>query len=235
VEGVGQLSVGSGPANQLAQGERCFDGFVSARDLEQGTIVSLGGPVLFVNSLLGEDDNAVLAAALLAPTGAEDVAFVSGSIGTGERSLPDLLGPRAAQANAQLGVAFLLYALWRARRLGRAVVEPQPVTIAGSELVAAVGRVLGARKRPDEVAATVRADLLRALERRLGVRSGGSPHVVAEAVASRTGMDPRRVADAIADRPVHDEPTLLAVLDDLDRIRAAVLAPQPVATAPGGS
>ena len=236
VAGVGRLSLGSGPGSHPTAGDDCFAGFVAAVDRGEGTIVSLDQPTVFVNALLGEDDNAVLAAALLAPTGDEAVVFVAGTIGSGQESLWDLLGPRAAQAIVQLAIAFVLYALWRARRLGRAVVEPQPVTIAGSELVAAVGRLLDSRRRPDEIAATIRADLLRSLELRLGVPAGGPVETVAEAVAARTGLDVAEVAGALARRSVLDERDLLEVVDDLDRIRALTLSPRPHATAvPGGT
>lgn len=213
--------------SQVRRGDRCFAQLVTTTERGDGTVVSIDRTEPFTNFLLGEADNAVLVAALLAPSGDEEVGFVVGSAGGGDEALVDVLGPRVAQGIVQLAVAFVLYALWRARRLGRAVVEPQPVQIAGSELVAAVGRLHQGRGRPAEVAEVVRADLLRDLERRLGVPAGGPIEPVAQAVAARAGMHPDQAARALRNRPVHDEADLLPVLDDLDRIRAAVLAPQP--------
>lgn len=224
LDGVDTIGVGLDGSARVDRGASCFERIVTAESVGDGTVVSIDRPELFTNQLLDEADNAVLVAALLAPTGGEQVAFVVGSAGGGDESLGDLLGPRAAQAIAQLGVAFVVYALWRARRLGRAVVEPQPVVIAGSELVAAVGRLQEGRRRPGEVADVVRADLLRELERRLGVPAGGPLEPVAEAVAGRSDLAPDRILGALRDQPVTTDDDLLAVLADLDRIRTAVLA-----------
>jgi len=224
---VGTLAFDTGGRGEVERGEDCFQRLVTTTAVGDGAVVSIDRTEPFTNGFIGEADNAVLVASLLAPTGDEDVAFVVGAAGGGDEALVDLLGPRVAQGIVQLAVAFAAYALWRARRLGRAVVEPQPVAIAGSELVAAVGRLHQGRRRPSEVADIVRADLLRELERRLGVPGGAPVEHVARAVAGRAGMDPDDLARALRPRDVRDEGELLAVLDDLDRIRAAVLAPQP--------
>lgn len=234
LDGVGVLDLGPG-SGTVDHGDDCFERTVLADDVGLGSVVSVRDRQIFVNELLGEGDNAVLAAALLAPTGGERVAFVVGSAGSGEQALPDLLGPRVAQAIAELAIAAVLYALWRARRLGRAVVEPQPVSIAGSELVAAVGRLQEGRRRPDEVADTVRTEVLRAIERRLGVGAGGDVARLAEGVAARCGMPPERVLGALERRPVLSDADLLDVLADLDTIRAAVLAPLSASTPPPSS
>ena len=68
--------------------------------------------------------------------------------GGGERTLVDLVSAGVTRALAQLALAFAVYALWRARRLGRPVAEPQPVAVAGSELVAAVGNLLDRTRSP---------------------------------------------------------------------------------------
>jgi hypothetical protein len=233
LDSVGVLDLGPG-SGTVERGDACFERVVQRGDAGLGTVVSIRDRQLLTNQLLGEADNAVLAAALLAPTGRERVAFVVGSAGSGDQALGDLLGPRVAQAIAQLAVAALLYALWRARRLGRAVVEPQPVAIAGSELVAAVGRLQEGRRRPDEVADAVRSDVRRAIERRLGIAAGGDVAPVAEAVAARCGMTPEQVLGALERRVVTTDDDLLAVLADLDRIRAGVLAPL-ASKQPGGT
>jgi hypothetical protein len=224
VDGVAVLDLGPG-SGERERGADCFGRGVTTTELGLGTLVSVADRQIFTNALLGEADNAVLAAALLVPTGTERVAFVAGSAGSGEASLGDLLGRRVAQAIAELAVAFLLYALWRARRLGRAVVEPQPVAIAGSELVAAVGRLQEGRHRPDEVVETVRSDLLRTIERRLGIAAGTELPRLAEALAARCGMPTEQVLAALQRRSVASDADLLDILADLDRIRAGVVSP----------
>ena len=62
-------------------------------------------------------------------------------------------------ALAQLLIAFVVFALWRGRRLGRPVAEVQPVEIAGSELVVAVGNLLQKAGRPEIAAERLRSDL----------------------------------------------------------------------------
>lgn len=223
-------------SDRRGRGEDCFGGAVRATAVGAGTVVVVAGPDLFTNRRLGDHDNAVLAAALLAPTGGEAVAFLRRPVG-GDTALLDLLGPRVVQALAQLAVAFALYVLWRGRRLGRPVVEPQPVLVAGSELVTAVGRILDARRQPAEAAARVRAATRRALEQRLGVRRGGPVEVLADAVAARTGADARTVADTLAHRPVATDGDLVAVLAALDALRDRTLGPAAPAADrhPGGT
>lgn len=215
--------IGAGFEVTRDDGPGCFDGLVDTTTAGAGTVVAVGDPAMLTNEHLGDLDNAVLAAALLAPTGTERVAFLQGPAGAGEQALFDLLGPRVAQALGQLAVAFGVYVLWRARRLGRPVVEPQLVAVAGSELVTAVGRMLGGRKQPAEAAARVRTDLRRALERRLGLPTGSPPARIADAVAARTGLDPTTVAGALGDGPVTTDADLVEVVTDLDRIRDLTL------------
>ena len=234
LDGVGTIGAEDG-GGHLSRGDDCFDGFVTASPMGAGTIVSIGDPAVFTNRFLDDDDNAVLAAALLAPTGAERVAFIQGPAGSGDEALLDLLGPRVAQALGQLAVAFGIYVLWRGRRLGRPVAEPQPVAVAGSELVTAVGRLLGGRRQPVEAAARVRLDVRRALERRLGLPADAPIERVVDAVAARTGLDAAGVVGALATRPVLTDADLVDVVADLDRIRDLALGPPvPAGTHPSG-
>jgi hypothetical protein len=223
IDAVEALQFAPADQGRVRRDPDCFRGTVRSRPLGDGFVVVVGGPTPFVNELLDEDDNAVLAASLLVPTGDEEVVFLHGALGTGDRQLVDMIGPRVAQAIAQAGIALLVYVLWRARRLGRAVVEPQPVRVAGSELTAAVGRLLGARRRPGDAAATIRLALVRDLERRTGVAPGGVADPLVAAVASRTGLDPAWVMGALVTRPVSSDADLVAVAADLDRIRALAL------------
>jgi hypothetical protein len=223
VDAVEVLQFAPADQGEVRRDPDCFRGTVRSRPQGDGFVVVVGGSTPFVNELLDEDDNAVLAASLLVPTGDEEVVFLHGALGAGDRRLVDLLGPRVAQAIVQAGIALLVYVLWRGRRLGRAVVEPQPVRVAGSELVAAVGRLLGARRRPGDAAATIRLALVRDLGRRTGVAPGGSAEPLVAAVASRTGLDPAWVMAALVTRPVSSDADLVAVTADLDRIRALAL------------
>jgi hypothetical protein len=154
--------------------------FVAAR-VGDGNVVAVGGAGAFVNRHLDDADNAALAAAVLVPRRGASIAFLRPPPpgATGRKSLTELLSPRVKSALWQLGIAFAVLALWRARRLGRPVVEDQPVQLDASELVVAVGRLLqrsGSRARAAELMVDdLRRDLtarsgvdLNAVERELG-------------------------------------------------------------------
>ena len=203
--------------------DTCSDtGFVASAHGD-GWIIAVDDPTPFTNALLDEGDNAVLAAAVLAPTGTERVAFVDGSLGPGRDSLYDLLPTDVRQALIQLGIAFVILVLFAGRRLGQPVLEQQPVAVEGAELVTAVGRLLDGRRRPDEAAAVMRAATRRSLASRLGLSADAPPEVLAAAVHTQTGIDPARVAAALATRPVASDADLVAVATELDHIRRTTL------------
>jgi hypothetical protein len=222
-------------------GSVCFadeDGaFLAVTPLGDGQIVSLASGLPFTNKFLGRDDNAVLAADLFAPhagyrlavldrsafgpgeggPGADAIAAVARVTSTGVRLL--LL---------ELVVAVVVYGISRGRRLGRPVREPQPVQIAGSELVSAVGNLLQQAREPSNAGAVLRADARRQLSSRLGVPLDAPPTVVAELIADRTGRSRADVFAVLADRPVASERDLVALAQEIDAIRQEVLHGQPV-------
>lgn len=224
------LRFAPGPAAEVPQLPGCFGGSVRARPTGAGDLVVIDTPRYFTNDLLDEGDNAVLAAALLAPSGTERVAFITAEAGTGEEGLVDLVGSNVLQALAQLGVAAVVYVLWRGRRLGRPVAERQPVRHAGSELVSAVGRLLSGRRRPGETAAALRADARRHLVERLGLDPRTPIEQLVGAVVARTGLDPGLVAGALELRPVTTDDELVEIADAIDRILSLVLLPGGVST-----
>jgi Domain of unknown function (DUF4350) len=201
----------------------CADAGLVARPRGDGWVVSVDGPGPFTNALLDEGDNSVLAVAAVAPTGAERVAFVDGGVGSGGDDLVDLVPTSTRQAIVQLGIAFVLLVLWAGRRLGRPVLEPQPVAVEGAELVAATGRLLDGRRRPAEAAVAVRAATRRTLERRLGLPANAPVRVVAAAVHAQSGLAPDRVEAAIATQPVTTDTDLVALTAELDHIRRTTL------------
>jgi hypothetical protein len=200
----------------------------------QGTVVRLGGPTILTNGQIAQDQNAGLAAAVLAPTPGTRVQVIwpglggaqpgdGGPGGSGLRgSLSDLLPSGVRAALWQLAAAFGVLALWRGRRLGRPVAEPQPVELPASELVVSVGNLLQRAGRRDQAAATLAADLRRFLAERLGLPASSDAGVVADAVAARTGIDRDRVLDALDTRPTTDERDLVRRAQAIDAIRREV-------------
>jgi hypothetical protein len=199
--------------------------YVTVRAMAKGRIVSLGGANPLTNRLIDEADNSVLAISLLLPRGATTVSVLDPNPpGQGDRALVDLIPSRVTQAILQLLVAFVLYALWRGRRLGRPVTDPQPVPIAGSRLVDAVGKLHQRTGSTDRAATTLRGDLVRQLTLHYGLPAGAPSEAVAEVVAQRTGLDRDRVARTLSARTViADEEALVMIARELDSIRQEVL------------
>ncbi|MBW3614062.1 MAG: DUF4350 domain-containing protein [Actinobacteria bacterium] len=225
---VGSIEVPGAVPLRVAGGTTgCFpvaDGaYLVARDVGRGVVVSLGGGGPFVNRQLDEGDNAVLAVSLMAARADERVVVLEPSApGSGRESLSDLVSRRVKDALWQLLVAFGLFALWRARRLGSPVLEPQPVQLAGSELVGAVGNLLQQARRRDQAAAMLRAQLRRSLSELLGLPIDAPPRVMGDAAAQRAAVPAMQVADALAPTPVPDDASLVRLAQLVESLRKEV-------------
>ena len=205
----------------------CFpvgDGFyLTARSEGSGTIVALGGGGPLTNERLDEEDNAVLAAAVLGGRpGGRVTVLETGLPGSGSDSLTDLLPGAVRKGLWQLAAAFVFLVAWRARRLGRPVDEPQPVPIPGSELVLATGHLLQAAGRRDEAADMMRLQLRRELAIRYGVPADAPPDQ-AIAVLTARGVSADRAASAIAPRAMRDDEQLVALAAAIDSLRNEVI------------
>ena len=198
--------------------------YLVARTEGSGTVVALGGAGPFVNRQLDEEDNAVLAVNLLAPGGEGSVVVVvePSVAGGGQQGLTDLVSNRVKDGLWQLLVAFGIFALWRARRLGRPVLEPQPVQIAGSELVVAVGHLLQQGRRSEAAAAMLRSELRRSFSERLGVPLDAPAATFAAAAAARTGAAAARVEAALSPEPPADDAALVELARTVESLRNEV-------------
>ena len=219
---VERLDLAAGIAYEVSgEARSCFGDGESAFVVEQargaGTVVAVGGPDPFTNDGLGRADAAVLVADLLAPQPeGTRVAFLERGApaiaGDGEETLTDLVPEPVTLALVQLGLAFAVYVWFRARRAGRPVAEPLPTTLAGSELVDAVGRLLQQERDPERSAGLLRDDLRRRLARRFGLSPGADLDDLV-AAAERAGADPDRLRAVLAGpaghrrrRPDHPRP-----------------------------
>jgi len=187
----------------------------------RGTIVALGGATQWTNDLLDHASNAGLATMLLAPE-AGRVVVLEGDGAGGEKGLFDLVPNRVWFAIGQVGMAFVVLALWRARRLGRVVVEPQPVEIAGSELVVASGRILDRIAQPQRAADVMRRELVHDLANHFGAVAGTDMQTL-DAAVSAAGRVPPGTVLAVLGEPVSDERALVALAGRIDAIRKEVL------------
>ena len=183
-----------------------------------GTVAAVGGGAVLANAYLDEADNAVLAVSLMGHTGRVAVLERS-EAGTGNDDLFDLIGPGVKRGFWQLVLAFALVALWRARRLGQPVLEPQPAEIEGSELVTAMGRLLETAGKREQAAAMLRLHLRRTLAERAGVPMD-APATAAVDAAAALGLDRSRVEQVLASRSVPSDDDLLRVATDIAALRS---------------
>lgn len=229
---VDRLDLAAGIAYEVSgEARSCFGDGESAFVVEQahgaGTVVAVGGPDPFTNDGLGRADAAVLVADLLAPQPeGTRVAFLERGApaiaGDGEETLADLVPEPVTLALVQLGLAFAFYVWFRARRAGRPVAEPRPTTLAGSELVDAVGRLLQQERDPERSAGLLRDDLRRRLARRFGLSPGADLDDLV-AAAERAGADPDRLRAVLAGPPVSDGDALTTLARDIDTTRREIL------------
>jgi hypothetical protein len=222
------FKVPGGPGGTGGGGARaCFprnDGaWLLVQPVGEGTVVRLGGASVLVNQELGEADNAILLASLLVPVEGTTVQVLQPPLpGGGAAGLGDLIAPRVRLALWQLVVAFVLLALWRARRLGRPVAEPQPVQLPGAELVVAVGNLLQRAKGRGQAAGLLTDDLRRSLAERLGLPASAPADQVADAVAARTAIPRERVLRTLTQTTPRDEAELVALSQAIDTVRREV-------------
>ncbi|MFA9445166.1 DUF4350 domain-containing protein [Egicoccus sp. AB-alg6-2] len=214
-------------------GEACFvlDGtdrsraWLVAQRQGGGTVVALGSATPFTNRLLDDEDHAVLAAALLAPSPGSAVQIVPrGPVGEGERSLLDLVADNVWHGLAVLLAAVVVAASARGRRLGRPVPEPLPPVLPSDELTTSLAHLLQSSGRRDAAARRLREDARQAVARAVGVPPHGPPGRLLELAIHRLGLDPRTATDALGDGAVSDDRQLLAVHEAVRRTRARARA-----------
>jgi hypothetical protein len=214
----------------------CFgngsDAFVVVTPVGDGRIVSLGAGTVFMNGAIDQADNAALATSLFAPSPGTRLAIIEpGAFGDGtpvdelgtEGSIDRLFGTGLRLLVLEAAVAVAVLALAQGRRLGKPVAEPQPVQIAGSELVRAMGDLLRQAGSPTDAAAVLRADLRREICRRVGLSPSTSVEIIAATVDARTGIGRERVLAVIADHPVARERDLVELARSIDSIREEIL------------
>lgn len=194
----------------------CFgdasEGQVVIGPMGKGVIVAIGGPEPFTNEHIGDEDNAVLAAALLAPRQGMKVAFIGAArVGEGGRTISELLGERMHRAFLQVALGFVVHVLWRARRLGAPLSEPQAVELPASELVRSMGRLLRRGQTRAQVGRLLNDDIRRRLAHRLNLDPGLSAQELAVIAASRTGLAVERFRAVLIPTPLDTDRDLVAL------------------------
>jgi hypothetical protein len=186
-----------------------------------GRTVVLGDGGLLSNAHLAAQGNAALGLGLL--DGSPRLAWVPpGALGgalaaSDRRGLVSLLPDGLVWGLLQLLVALIVFALWRARRLGRPVVEPLPVVVRAAETVEGNARLLHAAKARDTAAAALRAATIRRLAASLRLGRDPSPAALVAVVAEHSGQ----AADGVHEMLYGAEP-----VDDAGLVRLATALPE---------
>jgi hypothetical protein len=196
------------------------------------TLVRGGGVVLaatgafMTNRRLDEDGNAALAMNLagadadlrwlVAP--AEQAAAAS----TGDDSLSDLMPPQVPWAVATLGLAVLLAALWRGRRLGPVVVEPVPVVVRAAETVEGRGRLYRAHRAREQAAHNLRAAAVARIATLVGGAGATTSQRILDAVSARIGQDAGEVQRLLYGPAPEDDRALVRLAEDIDALERRV-------------
>lgn len=208
-------------------------------------VTVLGDPTPLTNQHLAEEGNAALTMGLL---GQHDrlvwvvPPLLPPTAGRGQASIGDLVGDPVRFGLVQLAVAVVLLAGWRARQLGRPVVEPLPVVVRASETTQGRGRLYrraGARQAAAQALRTATVHHL-AVALGLPLPAAADPGTVAVAAAAVAGRPTAEVATllgagqhSLLDHPGHpghpiplgepaDDAALIALADALDRLEQEV-------------
>ncbi|MEV4712511.1 DUF4350 domain-containing protein [Micromonospora sp. NPDC049374] len=134
----------------------------------------------------------------------------------------------------QLGLAALLIAIGRARRLGPPTPEPLPVSVPAAETVLGRGRLYQRAGARESTARVLRTATLARLARRVHLPAAAPPATVAATVAAGTGDRPDAIHELLYGDAPRTDRDLLELAGDLDRVtRAGGSRPaQPVADPP---
>ena len=133
--------------------------------------------------------------------------------------------PWTAPAAALLGVAVVLLALVRGRRLGRLVREPLPVVVRAIETTESRGRLYRRAGDRDRAAAVLRQASAARLARRLAVPPGSGPAGIARAVSVATGLPASEVGDILSGPPPPDDTSLIQLAQQLTDLEERVRRP----------
>ncbi|WP_367125247.1 DUF4350 domain-containing protein [Streptomyces phytohabitans] len=150
----------------------------------------------------------------------------SAPTGNGERGFFELIPDGWSWGALQLGVAALLTAVWRARRLGPLVPERLPVEVRASETTEGRARLYRQANARDRAAGNLRAAARTRLASLVGLPTAQahSPEALTSALAERAeseGMpDATRTHDVLFGPAPTDDASLVRLVDELDLIEA---------------
>jgi hypothetical protein len=195
------------------------------------SVTLLGDASALTNKRLAEEGDAALALGLLGanprlvwylPT-ASDVASET------SRGLFSLVPAGIRFGIAQLAVAVVLLALWRARRLGPVVAEPLPVVVRASESVEGRARLYRRGRARAGSAAHLRAATARRCAARLGLPTSAADPArtgaLLDALVRATGRPAGELQALLLGPAPEDDTGLVRLADALDALEREVRRP----------
>jgi Domain of unknown function (DUF4350) len=209
---------GSGAASPLVQ----------LSDSGGPTVTVLGSGSALTNERLGQDGNAALAMNLLGDSSRlvwylPTLGELLTSIGQQERkSLWQLIPSGWKWAMVQALLAGVLFALWRARRLGPVVTEPLPVVVRAAEATEGRARLYRKIKATDRAADALRAASRDRLAPMVGLTATSDPRALTGAIADRTGRPAQQVGALLYGAAPATDAALVKLADDLDSLTREV-------------
>ena len=185
-----------------------------------GRITVLGSAGFLTNDRLDQQGNAALAIGLLSDH--PQLTWYTARRAAGGATLSSLLPKAIPWAVLQIGIALLVIAFWRGRRLGPVVTEPLPVVVRAAETVLGRARLYAAARARDTAAAALREGSRTRLAALVHLESHASPDALVAAVAARTGEPPAAVAALLFATEGADgygaDAALVRLADELDRL-----------------
>jgi len=189
-------------------------------------ITILGTGVPLQNQDLARLGDAALALNLL--RGSRQIAWLvpqpAAVAAAGSGSFWGLVPLGAYLVAAELGVAVLLAALWRARRLGPLVTEPLPVVVRAAETTEGHARLYQASRSRGQAADALRAAVATRLARALGLPADVGHDILTADIARRTGRAPEQVQQLLYGPAPATDAGLVRLADELDTAEREVRA-----------
>jgi hypothetical protein len=192
----------------------------------QVTVLSSGAPLQ--NQHLAALGNAALALNLLSDRGR--VAWLVPTVpnltasASEPTSLWSLIPSGTYLVAAELGIALLLAAAWRARRLGPLVAEQLPVVVRAAETTEGHARLYQATRAREQAAQSLRGAVIGRLIPALGLPSETSADAVAAEIASRTRLSREQVQRLLFGPAPANDAQLVSLADELDAMEREVRA-----------
>jgi hypothetical protein len=207
-----------GTRYETDRGEVCFSGAL----VRVGSVTLVGTGLPFTNDALADQGDAALTMRLLGQH--ERLVWyipspTDPSARADQRPLASLLPDGWIFGLLQVAVAVVLFALWRARRLGPVVTEPLPVVVRAAETAEGRARLYRRAGATDHAAEALRQAVRTRLISRLGLRRDAGAAEVVEAVTARTGAP---VYDLLYGPPPMDDAALVRLADALDGLEREI-------------